>query len=56
MAKTYRVAVNKPMLHALRRGVLRWKAECPVCKRPLNEHSEITLTAGGAILDCSNNR
>lgn len=55
MAKAYRVEINIPMLRALRRGVLRWKSECGVCDRPLDEHSEITLNQNGEIIECSNN-
>lgn len=53
MAKHKKVFVNKPMLDALRRLMIR-QDDCPLCDAPLDEHSSFTFTEGGKLVSCSN--
>lgn len=53
MAKEKRVYVNKPMLDALRRLMLRGDV-CPLCDRDLSEHSWFQFSENGKLRDCSN--
>lgn len=53
MAREKRVYVNRPMLEALRRLMLR-SDRCPLCERPLDEHAWFQFTEQGRLKDCSN--
>lgn len=54
MARHHIVSVNRPMADALRKMLVR--NECPVCSQEIDEHSSVTLTDKGRVIDCSNNR
>lgn len=56
MAKAYDVELNKPMLDALRRLILRDQEICPCCQQTLDYHSRLRLNDKGRIIDCSNVR
>lgn len=53
MARQQRVYVNKPMLDALRRMMIR-QDECPKCAEPLDIHSWFQFTEAGKLVACSN--
>lgn len=53
MAKQKRVYINKPMLDALRKLMLR-ADQCPKCNRDWEEHSWLQFTQSGTLAGCSN--
>lgn len=52
MAKHKKVIVNRPMLDALRKLMIR-SDECPICKEDLDMHSSFTFTEDGKLIGCS---
>lgn len=53
MARHHVVKINIPMAEALKKMLVR--NECPVCNLTMEEHSEVTLSDNGRVVDCSNN-
>lgn len=53
MAKHKKVIVNRPMLEALRKLMIR-SDNCPICKEDLDMHSSFTFNEKGELVDCSN--
>jgi hypothetical protein len=52
MAKQHIVRVNKPMMDALRKMLLR-SDECPLCGEGLSVHSWFRFTDKGKLIACS---
>lgn len=54
MAKAQEIKnLNKPMLDALRRMILRNADTCDACEQELDLHSSLTISASGKVIACN---
>lgn len=54
MAKAQEIKnLNKPMLDALRRLILRNAVVCDACEEDLDAHSSLTISESGKVIACN---